>query len=72
MKEKRLTFTFIGERPEHWKYFSHFFFTPAFATFTQNIYQYGNKWMYQRVFVFYIFFWEFSIDWKYGKVEDRK
>lgn len=71
MKEKRLTFIVIGPGKNGWKYFQHFFFTPAIATFTQNIYGLSKKWMFQRIFVFYILWWEFSIDWKYGNVDDH-
>ena len=67
MTERRLTFSFIGQSAKSLKYFSHFFFTPAIATFTDNIVGYQKKWAYRRIICLYIFWWEFAIEWKYGE-----
>ena len=69
--KKRLTLSVVGEKPRYWKYFHHFFFLPAIATFSENIYGLQRKWYFQRVFSLYIFFWEFSINWKYGRTNEK-
>lgn len=52
-----------------WKemlYFEHFFLIPTLATFDMNDYSYGKKWVYRRFFTLYIFWWEFSLEWRHG------
>ena len=68
MTDKRLTFSFIGQRWKECIYFQHFFLVPTIATFTENIYGKQKKWMYQRIFSLYILWWEFSVGWKYRDV----
>lgn len=66
MKERRLSFKFIGQPIKSWFYFEHFFFLPAIATFNMNDYSYGKKYKYKRVYALYIFWWEFSLEWRHG------
>ena len=66
MKERRLSFKFIGQPIKSWFYFEHFFLLPAIATFDMNDYSYGKKYMYKRVYALYIFWWEFALEWRHG------
>ena len=70
--EKRLTFMFIGEKIKNWKFFDSFFLIPTIATFDENVYQYGKKWMYMRIFAFYFLWYSFHIEWKHGLAENYK
>ena len=72
MNAKRLTVSMVGVPFRQWKFFEHFFFLPTIATFSENIYGLQRKWYFQRVFSFYIFFWEFSINWKYGRTSEQE